>query len=249
MKKLYEKSELTFAIIWIVAYCVLLSVGDNISDSIGIEKAVTLPIAAALSLILFIYIKKNSLMMKYGYCKSTVSNRRMLFYIPLILLLTVNLWYGVSMNLTVVETVFYIFTMMYVGFLEETIFRGLLFNAMAKDGVRSAIIVSSVTFGIGHIINLINGSGAELIPNLLQIIYAIATGFMLVMIYYKSKSLVACIAFHGIFNSLSVFSNETALTMAQRVGSSVFIVLISVVYGLYLTYSIKTDATETSKNQ
>ena len=62
MKKLHEKSELTFAIVWIVLYCVLLSLGDSISIKIGIEKAITLPIAAALSLILFIYIKQNGMM-------------------------------------------------------------------------------------------------------------------------------------------------------------------------------------------
>ena len=56
MKKLYQKSELTFAIIWIVAYCVLLSLGDAFSEKVGISKAVTLPIAAALSIILFILL-------------------------------------------------------------------------------------------------------------------------------------------------------------------------------------------------
>lgn len=247
MKKLYQKSELTFAIIWIVAYCVLLSLGDALSDKVGISKAVTLPIAAALSIILFIYIKKNGLMIKYGFCKPVVSCKKMLFYIPLALLLTVNLWYGVTMNLSVKETVLYILSMLCVGFLEEVIFRGLLFNAMAKDGVRAAIIVSSVTFGIGHIINLINGSGAELVPNLLQVVYAIATGFMLVMIFYKSKSLIACIGFHGIFNSLSVFSDEAALTLGHRIGSCAFIVFISVAYGVYLVVSVKSERTETDK--
>lgn len=52
MKKLYQKSELVFAIVWIVAYCVLLSVGDNLSESIGISKAVTFPISAVLCLYL-----------------------------------------------------------------------------------------------------------------------------------------------------------------------------------------------------
>ncbi len=248
MKKLYEKSELAFAILWIVAYCVLLSFGDTLSDKIGITKAATLPIATVLSLILFIYIKKNGLMKKYGLSKAAVSAKKMLLYVPLLLLLTVNLWYGIGVNLSAAETVLYILTMLCVGFLEEVIFRGLLFNAMAKDGVRSAVVVSSVTFGIGHIINLINGSGAELLPNLLQVVYAMATGFMLVMIYYKSKSLLVCIAFHGIFNSLSVFSDEAALTLGQRIGTCAFIVLISVAYSVYLAMSIKSDWTETDKN-
>lgn len=248
MKKLHEKSELAFAIVWIVLYCVLLSLGDSISIKIGIEKAITLPIAAALSLILFIYIKQNGLMKKYGFCKPTISGQKMLYYLPIIVLLTVNLWFGVKLNFSAVETMLYVLTMLCVGFLEEAIFRGLLFNALAKDGIKSAVIISSVTFGMGHIINLFNGSGAELVPNFLQVVYAIATGFMLVMIYLRSQSLVVCIVFHGVFNSLSAFANDSALTFWQRIASCVFIVLISVAYSVYLISLKKTDSTETDKN-
>ena len=119
----------------------------------------------------------------------------MLFYAPLILLLTANLWYGVGLNQPPLETVLYVLSMFCVGFLEELIFRGLLFQAMAKDGVRSAIVVSSVTFGIGHIVNLFNGSGAELLPNLLQVVYAVAIGFAFVMIYCRTKSLIKTLRF------------------------------------------------------
>ena len=118
--------------------------------------------------------------------------------------------------------------------IEEVIFRGLLFEAMRKDGTRVAVIVSSVTFGIGHIINLINGSGAELIPNLLQVIYATAAGFMFVMMYYKSKSLIICIVSHGIFNALSVFANEGGITVAQEIFSAVAIAVIALAYAVYL---------------
>lgn len=243
MKKLYQKSELIFAIVWIVAYCVLLSVGDNLSENIGISKAVTFPISAVLSVMLFVFIKKNGLMKKYGFCKSAVSSKRMIFYVPLLLMLTVNLWYGVSMNLSAGETVLYILSMLCVGFLEEVIFRGLLFRAMAKDDIRSAVIVSSITFGIGHIINLINGSGAELTENILQVIYAVAAGFMFVMIYFKSESLISCIVTHGIFNALSVFSNEAVMTENQRIGSCVFLTVIGGFYAVYLAVAVKRENT------
>ena len=110
-----------------------------------------------------------------------------------------------------VETVLYILTMLCVGFLEEVIFRGLLFQAMRGNGMKAAVIVSSLTFGMGHIINLFNGSGAELIPNLLQVVYAAAAGFMFVMVFCKTGSLLVCIAVHGLFNALSVFT--AALTV------------------------------------
>jgi membrane protease YdiL (CAAX protease family) len=121
-----------------------------------------------------------------------------------------------------------------VGFLEELIFRGLLFQAMAKDGVRSAIVVSSVTFGIGHIVNLFNGSGAELLPNLLQVMYAVAVGFTFVMIFYRTKSLVPCIITHSVFNGLSAFANKAAETMQRQVISGVLLAVIAGGYAWYL---------------
>lgn len=244
MKKLFEKSEIWFAVAWIIAYVVLASTGDNISADIGVLKSVTVPILIVLSVILFLFVKRNGLSEKYGLCKSKIPASKMLFYIPLVILLTVNLWYGAAMNVSPLETVFYIISMLCVGFLEEMIFRGLLFNAMAKDGIKSAIIVSSVTFGIGHIVNLVNGSSAELLPNILQVIYAIAIGFAFVMIYYKTKSLVICIITHGIFNSLSIISNEAAMTPQRQIISGVLIVVIAGGYALYIALVVKEKNTK-----
>ena len=185
LKKLYQKSEIWFAAAWIVAYVVLASAGDNLSANLGIAKIVTLPILVALSAILYFFVRKHGLAETYGLCKPRLPAAKMLFYAPLLVLLTANFWYGAAMYLSLPETVLYVLSMFCVGFLEELIFRGLLFQAMAKDGVKSAVIVSSITFGIGHIVNLVNGSGAELLPNLLQVIYAMAVGFAFVMIYCK----------------------------------------------------------------
>lgn len=239
LKKLYEKSELWFSIVWIIVYVVLASIGDNLSMMIGIEKVVTLPILIILSFILFFFIRKNKLYNKYGLCKSNVNHSKMLFYIPLVILITANLWYGVALNFTYLETIFYILSMLCVGFLEEMIFRGFLFKAMEQNGVKSAIIVSSVTFGIGHIVNLINGSGANIISNLLQVLYAIAIGFTFVMIFYKTNSLLPCIITHCIFNSLSAFSNEAIMIPQNEIISGILITIIAGVYALYITFMIK----------
>lgn len=239
LKKLYDKSDLWFSIVWIIAYVILASIGDNLSLEIGIEKVVTLPILIILSFILFFFIRKNKLYNKYGLCKSNVNHSKMLFYIPLIILITTNLWYGVALNFTCLETAFYILSMFCVGFLEEMIFRGLLFKAMEQNDVKSAIIVSSVTFGIGHIVNLINGSGANLISNLLQVVYAMAIGFTFVMIFYKTKSILPCIMTHSIFNALSAFSNEAIMIPQNEIISGIIITIIAGVYALYIAFMIK----------
>lgn len=238
-KRLYEKSEIWFSVTWIIAYCVLASIGDNLSDTIGISKIVTIPILLLLSVILYLFVKRNGLSEKYGLCKAQLPASKMLYYIPMIILLTANFWYGFAMNLSPLETLLYVLSMLCVGFLEEMIFRGFLFNAMIPNGTKSAIIVSSVTFGIGHIINLINGSGAELLPNILQVIYAVAVGFAFVMIYYRTKSLIICIATHGLFNSASAFSNEAAITTDKNIISCMLITVITGAYAVYITLTVK----------
>lgn len=245
MKKLYEKSKLWFALLWIIAYCLLFSVGDSLSSLLEIEKSVTLAIGLGLSTLLLVFLKKNRLLKDHGLCLPKNSLRSMLYYIPILVMLSTNLWYGVTVNYRPFELALYILSMLCVGLLEELIFRGLLFNAMRQNNIKAAVIVSSVTFGIGHVINLVNGSGAELLPNLLQVLYATTAGFMFVMIYYRSESLLVCIGAHGLFNALSAFSNEKAATTELRIAFSLLLAAITGGYAAYLAWSLKKEKNKT----
>ncbi len=238
MKKLYEKNELTFAIMWIVVYCALQSLANPLNKVIGIEYAASAVFCILQAIVLFNFIRKNNLQKRYGLCKSFVSACRFLYYVPLIILASGNLWNGVAVNYTPVGTVFRVVCMLCVGFLEEVIFRGLLFKAIARDNIKSAIIISSVTFGIGHIINLFNGSGMNLVDNLCQIIFAIAVGFLLVTIFYRGGSLIPCIFVHVAINTLSTFANDTNLTTEMHLLHIVILIVITVIYTLILTRTL-----------
>ncbi len=230
MTRLYEKSKLTFALIWIGCYVVPASLADSLSASIGIDKIVTLPLLAGMTAVLYFWMRKQNLKEEFGLCKFRGELSEYLWFAPLVLLLTVNLWHGVRMNFSPPETVLYIVSMLLVGFLEEVIFRGLLFKAMCPGGIRSAFIVSSLTFGIGHIVNLLNG--AELLPTLLQVCYAVAIGFLFTLIFHKGGSLWPCILTHSIFNSLSAFSVEPDTT--GRIVTAGALCVIPIVYALWL---------------
>ncbi len=232
MMKIYEKNELNFALIWIGLYVVLLSVADSVSSSIGIRKIVTAPLCIVLTAVVYLWIRKNGLKEKYGLCKFQGDVKAYLYFIPLVLIASTNLWYGIRLNVTVFETILYILSMLCVGFLEEVIFRGFLFKAMCKDNVKSAIVVSSITFGFGHIVNLLNGR--EIPETLLQICYAAAIGFLFTIIFYKGKGLWPCIIMHGVFNSLSVLANTEGATMARGIASSVFLIVVSLGYAAYI---------------
>ena len=237
MTKLYQKSEITFAILWIVAYVVLSSIADRLSEAVGVVKSVTAVLHIVMSLILFFWIRNNHLSRKYGFCRSEVPAKRFLYYLPLILIASIAFWGGIKMQYGFPGAALYIISMCCVGFLEEVIFRGLLFRAMEKENLRSAIIVSSLTFGIGHIVNLFNGSGRDLASTLIQIVFAILIGFILVLIFYHGKSLVPCILFHSANNALKVFAVEGSLSpQAEMI---INFVLIIVVLGGYSCFLVK----------
>lgn len=238
LKKLYDKSQLAFAIVWIVIYCVLLSVGDGLSAEIGVEKSVTFPVAFALSALLLGFLLRYGLKDAYGLGSPQISHKRMLYYLPLLLMLTANFWQGVALNYGALETLLYILSMLCVGFLEEVIFRGLLFEAIKKDSLKWAIIVSAVTFGMGHIINLINGSGADLLSNALQVVYATSAGVMFTLMYLRSGSLRIPILAHGLFNATSAFSRPYATPTAEIV-SALALTIITSAYALYLAFCVK----------
>ncbi len=242
MKKLYEKNELTFALIWIGIYCLLQSLANPLNELIGIQFSASAVLCALQAAVILVFLKKNGLFEKYGLCKASFGASRFLFYIPLLLLMTRNLWNGVANNMPLVDTLCYLTGMLCVGFVEELIFRGFLFKAMEKSSVRSAVIVSSITFGLGHFLNLINGSGAELWDNVMQVTGAIAIGFLFVTVFHRGGSLIPCIAVHSVINMTSAFAREDGLTAEKELIFQLVMLVIAVAYTLILTKTLPKKA-------
>lgn len=239
MNKLYNKSELWFSIMFIFIYIVCTTLCDMLSDMIGIGKIFTFLFLFVLSLFLFFWIKKNDLLNKYGLCKPKFEAKSFLFYFPLLILISTNFWFGVQLNYSILDTIFYVLTMLCVGFVEEIIFRGFLFRALEKDNTKTAIIVSSVTFGIGHLLNLTSSGLDNLLPNICQVFYAMAVGFLFVIMFYKGGSLIACILTHSLVNAFSVFQNIQTITPLIEILMSVAIIVVSVVYLIILLKTLK----------
>ena len=234
MLRLYRKSEIWFAICCIIIYVVGSSAAEEISRIILVPKLITFLFHLLFCIVLFCFLMKNNLYKNFGICRPCLPAARLLYYIPLIVLISTNLWFGVRFNFSTVETLFYIGSMLCVGVLEEIIFRGFLYKAMEKDSPKAAILVSSITFGLGHIINLINGSGMGLVENLCQIVSAITVGFLFVIIFKYSKSLIPCIVTHSAINSLSAFSNDAYINSGLRICLSGFICLCALTYSYYI---------------
>ena len=228
MEKQFKKHETLYTILLIVIYVVVNSYLMQNYGYTSIQSAIANTIMTILLIVLVIQLKR----VKYYGLTKPKKPKKFLYFIPLIIISLFSIRNGINTDNPTNEIIFYILTMINVGFIEEMIFRGFLFKMMEKDNVKTAIIVSSITFGIGHIVNLLNG--ADFIPTLLQVCYAISIGYMLVMVFYKSKSLIPCIIFHSVFNALSIFnSNESTLL------SIIVLIILSLGYGLYIDKMIK----------
>lgn len=226
MKKSLEKYELFIFIFLIILYLVSNSICLN---NFGEYSIYTFICNLFLSLGIIIFIIKNKLIKYYGLDKFP-NPKKYLYFFPMILLIFVNFIGGVGINNSFSEILFYMLSMLCVGFLEEIIFRGFLFKMMAKDNLKSAIIVTTLTFGIGHILNLFNG--ASLVPTLVQICYAMAGGYLFVMVLIKSNSLWPCIITHSLLNSLSIFSVGSGVVYEVLV--PVLLIVISLLYVNYI---------------
>ena len=228
MKKIFEKHETFFCILLIILYIIINS---YCIQNYGIDNYKSAIINTLFSILLIILIFTLKKVKYYGLTK--VSNlKKYLYFIPLILIVSVNLWNGININNSSKEITFYIINMINIGFIEEIIFRGFLFKMIEKDSVKTAILISAITFGIGHIINLFNG--ADFIKTLMQICYATSIGYLFVIIFYKSKSLIPCIITHSLVNALSIFNIQS-----QSFTSSIFLIIFPLIYAFYINKTVK----------
>lgn len=230
MKKIFEKHETLICMLLIVLYVVINSLCIQNFGITDYRSALINTAFSGVLLLLIISLKKTAY---YGLTKVN-DMKSYLYFIPLVLIVSVNLWNGININNTPGEIIFHILTMFNIGFIEKIVFRGFLFKMMAKDDVKSAIIVSSITFGIGHIVNLFNG--ADFIPTLMQVGYAMSVGYLFVIIFYKSKSLIPCIIAHGVNNALSIFNVENEMSMYL---ASVFLMVVPLIYAFYINKTVK----------
>ena len=230
MRKIFEKHEMLFCMLLIVFYIVINSFCIQNFGLLDYRSAIINTIFSIGLIILIIILNRTSY---YGLTKLT-NPKKYLYFIPLVLIVSVNLWNGININNSKIEIIFHILNMINIGFIEEIIFRGFLFKLIAKDNVKIAIIVSSVTFGIGHIINLFNG--ADLVLTIFQVCYAMSIGYLFVIIFYKSKSLIFCIVTHSLVNSLSIFNVDNFLS--QYI-ASIFLIIVPVIYAIYINKNIK----------
>ena len=227
MQKLYEKQEVLFAVLWIAAYCTVIA---PIKQRFGIGSVWMLLALLAFAGSITAFVKASHAEEKYGLAGWPRDTKRFLYFLPMWILATGNLWDGFVPSCRGTELLISVLCMSLVGFVEEMLFRGFLFKALlAKEKTAAAIVVSSVTFGMGHIVNLFAEQAS--FETFVQIVFAISWGFILTMVFYKSESLLPGILAHAMIDVFSLFGADSALTDQIYVGATI---VTAIVYCSYL---------------
>lgn len=132
--------------------------------------------------------------------------------------------------------------MIAVGFFEELIYRGLIMHYLKLSSSKMAIVVSSLLFGSGHLINVL--SGAELKLTIAQIIFACLFGAAAAEIVLLTKSILPVMIWHTCHN---VVAHLTQTVDTSSVGLG--LVAIQCVILLVMAISLWKKLFSTSKIQ
>ena len=206
-----KKSDIWVTVGLIVAYSAIFG---SLRSNYGDAHLFTAAGMAVFSLILTVYAAVRRLWDRMGLSRLTQDRKRLLYLLPMWILATGNLWSGIGKGPYGSAELYAMCTMLLAGYVEEFLFRGLLFTGMLKDGsAKTAIAVSALTFGMGHIINLFTGqSGPE---TLVQIVFAVAWGLIFTMVFYKGGSLIPCIIAHSMIDVFSVINVDDNMTASM----------------------------------
>lgn len=231
MNRLLKKNAILHAIAWIGIYIGCVNVFDIMSESVGVLNLITSLGLSGLSILLVLYLKKQNKLDELGLKHvNKLDYKKMLYFIPLVILAISQFTGKLNTSIELNQIVIFGLLMINVGFIEEVIFRGLLFKAIKdKSGFVRAILISGITFGLGHIVNLMRGMAVE--NQVEQIILAMVIGILLALIVEITHSLIPGIIFHILFNfssTIMVFETKSEFYLL------ISILVISIGYSLYL---------------
>lgn len=215
MGRLQAKYPIWHAVAWIGIYIVAVNIGDLLSEVVGAPNSATSVLLVLLSLWLIVALRRGWLQYYGVRALRRDDFRSTLLYIPLVLIALMQFTKGLRDDLTAMAVLLVIVLMVCVGLLEELIFRGMLFRGIQRTSTLArAIVISGITFGIGHVVNL--ARGMPLLEQLIQIGFGVVLGIVLALLFAVTGTIVPLIVFHAVLNisgNLTVGDAGTELVM------------------------------------
>jgi membrane protease YdiL (CAAX protease family) len=153
--------------------------------------------------------------------------RDLLYFLPVLLPVLINLGAGVEVpSATLVAGLFLLALL--VGFVEESVCRGLMLRALEPRGIWVAVLGSSVLFGLSHLLNLV--AGKSLVDAGAQAFYTTALGFAFAALVWRTGVIWPLVVAHALIDFASFLQKPTETTAHA---SWVIVVGVALVYGSY----------------
>ncbi len=129
-----------------------------------------------------------------------------------------------------------------VGLFEEMAFRGCIFMAvLGRKGKRTvdvfwAIVISSVIFGIVHLLNIIAGAGIGSV--VLQVGYSFLIGGMCSVILVKTANIWYCVILHAVYNFAGGVVPECGGGVIWDTPTVILTAVVAVAVAVYVVYML-----------
>lgn len=158
------------------------------------------------------------------------TNPIVLYFIPLLIAELLPLLNGFDQSISLLQIGLLFLFAAVVGINEELFFRGLMFKILSTKGVKYAVIVSSLLFGIGHAFTALSGS--EPLYVMILIIFAGLFGLVCAEIVVITKSIIPVIIWHGLHDFIANITLESTNTLNMTL--LIAQTLILCIYALFL---------------
>lgn len=187
------------------------------------------------ALVLLIYFTWKRKWTYYGF-KREMTSISWIPYLPLLVILIVLCFQGFSSQ--PLETiVFYVGFAILVGFVEESIYRGIMIKILLPLGILPAILTSSILFSVTHMLNLL--SGQSIGQTGLQLVYSLLIGIVLAQLFIKTGNIYPLILFHSLHNLIQFLGSGGSSTILD---TAVIIILVATAISLALSLRNKSNA-------
>ena len=185
---------------------------------------------AAILTLLFFFVKNKGLS-EIGLRKMIPGTaKKVVFFVPILVVAFSHLICGIDRNEGVKTVLANLFFTLAIGMIEELYFRGIICGMWLRKSVGKAVIISSVLFGVAHILNVVGG--ANLLSTIFQIMFAFTYGLVFAVIFYVGGSIVPCLLLHALHDFCSFISADGSLTLNIALGFLQFLVLL--IYFIFL---------------
>jgi membrane protease YdiL (CAAX protease family) len=133
------------------------------------------------------------------------------------------------------------------GVLEELFYRGMVFGGLMhfragkKNRVLVAVLASTLSFTLIHMVNML--SGQSFIGTVNQLLFAFAVGGVLCASYLRTRNIWAAIFYHSLHDSFAFFLIRTTGASSDGAPSVAQIIInaLSIAYACYIIFTTKQE--------